>query len=356
MAISFGSRAFMAALLTAMLFCNPLTAFAQTSPDADAAIVRDLDAFIERVMATDLTPGLGVAVVRGANVIYVKGFGFADRERRRRATADTQFYIASTTKSFTALAGALLASRGLIDLDMPLSRALPGAKFHPEVSPDRITLRDLLTHTHGIRGGPIEIRTAFTGEFTNAQLLDILKFHAPAPTGRSFAYSNLGYNIFGMVLDEKFKEGWKQVLQREVFDPLDLRSTTAWISKVDPNRLAQPYELRAGSAPERVDYAKRPPIRRSAQGNHWGLIVESACASWPAALAHPAVPAHEVDELRNASSVSSMGVARIGSTRASTGSMAPSVRQVGSDTRGTGSYVRADAKTSRWCGSHPPAS
>jgi CubicO group peptidase (beta-lactamase class C family) len=267
MAISFGSRAFMVALLAAMLCWNPLTAFAQTSADADAAIVRDLDAFIERVMATDLSPGVGVAVVRGADVIYAKGFGFADRERRRRATADTQFYIASTTKSFTALAGALLASRGLIDLDMPLSRALPGAKFHPEVSPDRITLRDLLTHTHGIRGGPIEIRTAFTGEFTNAQLLDILKFHAPAPTGRSFAYSNLGYNIFGMVLDEKFKEGWKQVLQREVFDPLDLRSTTAWISKVDPNRLAQPYELRAGGGPERVDYAKRDENMQAAGGH-----------------------------------------------------------------------------------------
>ena len=134
MAISFGSRAFMVALLAAMLFWNPLTAFAQTSADADVAIVRDLDAFIERVMATDLSPGVGVAVVRGADVIYAKGFGFADRERRRSATADTQFYIASTTKSFTALAGALLASRGLIDLDMPLSRALPGAKFHPEVS------------------------------------------------------------------------------------------------------------------------------------------------------------------------------------------------------------------------------
>jgi CubicO group peptidase (beta-lactamase class C family) len=265
MAMSFKSQ--VAALLAAILIWSPLTAFPQTSADADAAIVRDLDAFVERVMTTDLSPGVAVAIVRGADVIYAKGFGFADRERGRRATADTQFYIASTTKSFTALAGALLASRGLIDLDMPLSRALPGAKWHPQISADQITLRDLLTHTHGIMGGPIEIRTAFTGEFTNAQLLEILTFHGPAPTGRAFAYSNLGYNIFGMVLDENFKEGWKQVLQREVFDPVEMRSTTAWISKADPNRLAQPYELRAGGRPERVDYAKRDENMQAAGGH-----------------------------------------------------------------------------------------
>jgi len=267
MAIFFRSRALRVAPLAVMLMSDPVSVSAQTSTEGDPTIVRDLDAFIERVMATDLTPGIGVAVVRGTDVIYAKGFGFADRERSRRATADTQFYVASTTKSFTALAGAVLASRGLIDLDMSLTRALPGAKWHPQVSPDQITLRDLLTHTHGIAGGPIEIRTAFTGEFTNAQLLDILKFHGPAATGRSFAYSNLGYNVFGMVLDEKFKDGWKHVLQGEVFDPLAMQSTTAWISKVDPNRQAQPYELGAGGRPERVAYAKRDENMQAAGGH-----------------------------------------------------------------------------------------
>jgi beta-lactamase family protein len=115
MAIFFRSRALRVAPLAVMLMSDPVSVSAQTSTEGDPTIVRDLDAFIERVMATDLTPGIGVAVVRGTDVIYAKGFGFADRERSRRATADTQFYVASTTKSFTALAGAVLASRGLID-------------------------------------------------------------------------------------------------------------------------------------------------------------------------------------------------------------------------------------------------
>jgi CubicO group peptidase (beta-lactamase class C family) len=222
----------------------------------DARVARDLDIFIEGAMGAGVTPGMAVAVVRDDEIIYAKGFGFSDRERDVRVTPDTQFYIASTTKSLTALTGALLAARGEIDLNTSLSRALPRARIHPQVAADQITLRDLLTHTHGIQpGGPVDFRAAFTGDVTNEQLLDVLRFHGPASTGRAFVYSNLGYNIFGLVIDTRFKEGWKAVIHREVFAPLGMRSTTASMSKTDKNRLALPYELRQGR-PERVEYAK----------------------------------------------------------------------------------------------------
>jgi CubicO group peptidase (beta-lactamase class C family) len=216
----------------------------------------DIDAFVAQMMATGWMPGLAVGVVQGNTAVYAKGFGFADRERRRSVTADTQFYIASTTKSLTALAAAALAQRKTIDLEQSLTQALPGVAFHAGISPDAITLRDLLTHTHGIKpGGPVDLRTAYTGDFTNQQLLRLLRLHAPAPTGRAFAYSNLGYNIFSLALDTRFPEGWKSVLDREVFRPLGMTSTTALMSKADRNRLALPYEYRI-ARPERVDYAK----------------------------------------------------------------------------------------------------
>jgi CubicO group peptidase (beta-lactamase class C family) len=234
---------------------------------ADTLLIQDLDVFIQRAMATNLSPGLGVAVVRGDDIVYANGFGVADRERGVRATADTQFYIASTTKSFTALAGSLLAARGELDLDATLARALPGARLHPEVSGDAITIRHLLTHTHGLApNGPVVVRTAFSGEFTNEQLLDVLRFHGPTSTGRAFNYSNLGYNVFGLVIDAKNTEGWKQVIQREVLDPLGMRSTTSWISKTDATRLAQPYEVRSGNA-ARVEYLKRDENMQAAGGH-----------------------------------------------------------------------------------------
>jgi CubicO group peptidase (beta-lactamase class C family) len=227
----------------------------------------DIDAFVAQMMATGLTPGLAVGVVRGDAVIYAKGFGFADRERKRPVTPDTQFYIASTTKSFTGLAASALAQRKAVDLNQTLAQALPGVTFHATLAPDNITLRDLLTHTHGIRpGGPVDLRTAYSGDFTTEQLLQLIRLHPAAPGGKAFAYSNLGYNVFSLVLDTRFKEGWKNVLDREVFQPLRMTSTTAFMSKADPDRLAQPYEYRI-DRPERVDYAKADSNMQAAGGH-----------------------------------------------------------------------------------------
>ncbi|MCZ6679967.1 MAG: serine hydrolase [Candidatus Poribacteria bacterium] len=123
-----------------------------------------LDPFIEKAFALDLTPGMAVAVVQGNDVIYAKGFGYADLETQRRVTPETMFYIASTTKSFTAFAAALLDSRGELDLDKPISQYLPNLRLQLPLSADDITMRDLLTHTHGIEnGGPVTFRTAFSG-------------------------------------------------------------------------------------------------------------------------------------------------------------------------------------------------
>ena len=115
-----------------------------------------LDSALSQLFALDLAPGMSVAVVRDTQVVYAKGFGWADVEARRPVTPETIFYIASTTKSFTGLAAVLLDEQGRIDLDAPLSRYLPTAKLQAPLDPDSITLRSLLSHTHGIDNeGPI---------------------------------------------------------------------------------------------------------------------------------------------------------------------------------------------------------
>jgi len=236
------------------------------APDTAAAL-RDIESLITRAIKANVTPGLGVAIVRDSHIVYVKGFGVTDQQSRRAVNSDTQFYIASTSKTFTALAGAILAERKAIDLDWPLSRALPGVVMHPKVSADDITLRELLTHGHGISpNGPIPFRTAYSGEFTNDLLLDLLRVHGPAPGGKTFAYSNFGYNLFGLVLDHHFKQGWKQVLHEEIFEPLEMASTTALRSKTDPARLAQPHEL-GPDGPELVAYAKQDANMQAAGGH-----------------------------------------------------------------------------------------
>jgi CubicO group peptidase (beta-lactamase class C family) len=230
-----------------------------------------LDSAIAPIFALDLAPGLAIAVVRDTQVIYAKGFGWADVEARRPMTPETIFYIASTTKSFTGLAAALLDEQGRIDLDAPLSRYLPAAKLQAPLNPDSITLRSLLSHTHGIdNDGPIVFRTAYTGEHTNDRLVSLLAAHPPAKTGRDYVYGNIGYNIAALAMDVALRESWRDILQRMIFQPLGMTSTSAYVSRMPRERLAQPYRW------EPAGFTRAPYNKGDANMQAAGGLVSSA--------------------------------------------------------------------------------
>lgn len=252
-------------LITLMLGCTGVQ-YPSTASTSSAASTTAIDSTLAQLFALDFAPGMAVAVVRDTQVIYAKGFGWADVEARRPVTPETIFYIASTTKSFTGLAAVLLDEQGRLDLDAPLSRYLPAARLQAPLNADSITLRSLLSHTHGIdNDGPIVYRTAYTGEHTNDQLLALLSAHPPAKTGRAYVYGNVGYNIAALAMDVALGEGWRDVLQRLIFQPLGMSSTSAYVSRMPAERLAQPYR-REPTGFTRAPYGKGDANMQAAGG------------------------------------------------------------------------------------------
>lgn len=243
-------RAKISRVLLAIISCASLAPLsAGTSPlmAQSPATIAAIDSTLRQLFDLGAAPGLGVAIVKDTQIIYMKGFGFADVEKKRPVTGSTQFYIASNTKSFTGLAAEILAERGTWDLDAPLSRYLPELKLKSPLNADSITIRSLLTHTHGIgNGGPVVMRLAFTGEYANdAELIRLLAEHPAAKSGRQFAYGNIGYNVAALAMDKLTRESWKETLRRLLFEPLGMKSTTAYASKVPADRIAVPYTLSA---------------------------------------------------------------------------------------------------------------
>jgi CubicO group peptidase (beta-lactamase class C family) len=207
------------------------------------ALTAQLDSVMNALVALDATPGAGIVVVRDTAIIYMKGFGYADIEAKRRFTPETGFYIASTTKSFTGLAAALLDRKGVFKLDAPLHQYLPSLKLKAPLDADSITIRSLLTHTHGIgNSGPVTLRLAYSGEYNgDADLIRFLEEHEAAKTGRAFSYGNIGYNVAALAMDAATGKSWKDVLQSELFTPLGMKRTSAYVSKFSRNDLATPY-------------------------------------------------------------------------------------------------------------------
>ena len=255
------SAAMLAALVT-----GSTTVAAQAPRSLPDNVRAALDSALERVTREQYLPGAAFAVVRDGRAVYRRDMGWADREANRHVGPETVFYIASSTKSFTALAAALLAHDHVLSLDAPLSRLLPDARLAPPLSADSVTLRQLLTHTHGISGdGPVSFRFAYSGDYTRDGLLSGLVHHPPAPWGREFRYSNIGYNIAGMAIDAVAAKSWKDVLSERIFAPLAMRNTTGYVSRVSAARLAMPYRPTPDGL-ARVPYGKGDQNMHAAGG------------------------------------------------------------------------------------------
>jgi CubicO group peptidase (beta-lactamase class C family) len=189
-------------------------------------------------------PGLAIVVIKDDEPVFIKAYGMADREAGRKADLDTMWYIASSTKAFTALAAAMLDAEGKIKFSDPFTKYTPGVKFKNEI-PDKITVRDLLTHTSGLRNGILVNRLAYTGQVKQDEI-DRVFAEATAFNDAAFgkyAYTNLGYNIYGLMLHYTLGKQWQDVLQQRVFDPVGLKHTTAYISRANKKKwsVAAPY-------------------------------------------------------------------------------------------------------------------
>lgn len=261
----------LALLLAAAAGCaSPSPAPPPSPPPAPAAVssaADSIDAWIAATLAElDLVPGLAVAVVHDTQTLLLRGYGWADLEARRPVEPSTPFYIASSTKSFTALAAALLDHRGALELDAPLSRSIPGLDLGPSLDPGGITVRDLLTHTSGIDNDAVVMRTAFTGEHDPETLRRVLAL-STAKEDRSFDYGNIGYVVASLAVERAAGEPWQDALDELVFTPLGMDRTTAYVSEAEGwgTEVAAPYGWEP-EGHERIPFLKTDATMHAAGG------------------------------------------------------------------------------------------
>lgn len=220
----------LAALAIASILLAPQPAAA--GPDA-ARFRADADAFIRRALdQVGVVPGLSIAVVDGEEAVLTAGYGVADLETGVPADVDTRFYIASSTKSFTALAVATMAARGEVNLEAPLTTwsNVPGASADLF---SNVSLVDLLSHRSGLDNSPISSRAAFTGDHTPEVMQRLIAATVPLPDAPhgTFRYSNAGYNIATTLLEARDGRDWRRMVREQVLDPLGMADTTGWVSE-----------------------------------------------------------------------------------------------------------------------------
>jgi serine beta-lactamase-like protein LACTB len=189
------------------------------------AAVAALQPFIEREVKDKNLPALSIALVDDQEIVWARGFGFANPKDKAPATATTVYRVGSVSKLFTDIAVMRLVEQGKLDLDAPVTRYLPD--FKPANSFDKpITLRELMSHRSGLVREPPVGNYFDPSELSLAKMVESLnKTELVSPPGERIKYSNAAVATVGYVLEKTKKEPFAGYLKRTLLEPLGMKKS-----------------------------------------------------------------------------------------------------------------------------------
>lgn len=191
----------------------------------DGAWADTVEAYIARHLRRLNVPGAALAIVEGDQIVRFRGFGRA-RPGGEVPSRQTPFILGSTTKSFTALAVMQLVEAGKAELDAPVQRYLPWFRVADPEASARMTVRHLLNQTSGLPQLPGILQLADMDQSPDArerQARALATLKLGRTPGAKFEYSNLNYDLLGLIIEAVSGVSYEAYIQDHVFSPLDMR-------------------------------------------------------------------------------------------------------------------------------------
>jgi CubicO group peptidase (beta-lactamase class C family) len=226
-----------------------------------------VDSLVTQSMADGKVPGLAITIVRNDSVIHSRGYGFADLAGQRAMTDSTPVVIGSTSKTLTSFALMQLVDAGKVALDTPVTRYVKVMQSTPAADAriGAITSRHLLTNAGGLplgfSGDPYG-----AGADTSAGALerlvreDMLTRPLVFAPGQGFAYSNRGFSLAALVVQDASGLSYEDYMAQRVFSPLGMRHSTAEFWRGEAMGRTRGY---------REDTAGKPVPRPPAASREW---------------------------------------------------------------------------------------
>ena len=216
--------------------------FTQSIEFKDAII--QSEKLASELLQKEKVPGMAIAVSHDGKTIWQEGFGYSDREDKKPVDPTlTKFRIGSVSKPYTTAALATLYEQGKINLDAPIQTYVP---YFPKKKDD-ITLRQLGGHLAGIwhyQGS--EFMSQINYE-TVKEGIDIFKdsdlIHPP---GSQYSYSSYGWNLISAAIEGASGEDFLSYMQKTVFEPLNMKNTTAEYANMEISHVTKYYHKNNG--------------------------------------------------------------------------------------------------------------
>lgn len=201
---------------------QPLAAAAQIRDRA--TLVAALDSAARAHVAHEMVPGVSVAVVRAADTLLMRGYGYADLEWGIPTPEDASasYEIGSVTKQFTAAAIMKLVDEGQLDLEADFTQYLPDFDAQGHVVP----LRRLLDHTSGIKGYtemPVFWEEIAGEELPRDSLVSLVESEPfEFEPGTAQIYNNSAYFLLGLIIEKVSGQSYEEYVREHLFEPLGM--------------------------------------------------------------------------------------------------------------------------------------
>lgn len=207
-------------ILSVFILFISLNLFAQEGTDK----AKKIDELVSKYYEYGIFNG-SILVAEKGNIIFEKGYGYADRDGQTLNTPETKFRIASVTKQFTAMLIMQLVEKGKIKLDGKLSDYLT---YYRKDQGDKITIHNLLTHTSGV---PNYTNNEFMDKHTATAITpkDLILTYGSGdldfePSSK-YNYSNTAYVMLGAIIEEVTGKKYETVLQENILTPLGMTNS-----------------------------------------------------------------------------------------------------------------------------------
>ena len=204
----------------AILLVNSI--FSQSLPDST---IKKIDSLFTKWTNVN-SPGCAVGIVRNDSLIFAKGYGMANLEYGVQNSPQTIFHMASVSKQFTAFSIVLLSRQGKLGLDDDVRKYLP---WFPDLQ-QKITIRNLLNHTSGIRDQWQLLAisgTRLDDVITQDQIIKVLSKQNALnfSPGEKYSYSNSGFTMLAEIVKSTSGQTLRRFTDSAIFKPLGMTNT-----------------------------------------------------------------------------------------------------------------------------------
>jgi len=241
--------------LTVLFLCLiALSSFAQSKKTKTADPLTGIDTLFNRILKDQKVAGFAVAVVKGDEVIYSKGFGYRDIENKKPVTPNTLFAIGSSTKAFTSSLIGLLQKDGKLSIDGVATSYLPQLKFYNDNMNNQITIRDMMCHRTGL--SRYDLSWFVFNTANRDSIIQRVRYMEPtAGIREKWQYNNFMFLAQGMIVEKLTGKTWEQNIKEKLFDPLEMtRSNTNIFEFEKDSEASLPYTVNGRGGIEKIDY------------------------------------------------------------------------------------------------------